>query len=60
VYEHVSDTRIALLDRGFYAMCNLVALIHGNVAVDSSVEIDIKIESHFSGAAFLNLDNPRD
>jgi hypothetical protein len=60
VHQDIRDTRIALLDRGFYTVRNLVAFVHGNVAVHSRVEIDIKIESHFSGPAFLNLDNTRD
>src|SRR6266550_9053963 len=38
-------------------MRNLVAFIHGNGAVHAHMEINIKIQSHFAGPAFLNLYN---
>src|SRR6266478_2269937 len=59
VHQHVSDTRVALLDRAFHAMRNLVAFMHGHLAIHSNVEIDIKIEAHFSGPTFLNLNDAR-
>src|SRR5947209_19493022 len=40
-------------------MRNLVAFMHGNAAVHSHMEINIKIQTHFAGPAFLNLDNAR-
>src|SRR6266480_2116498 len=59
VHQHVSDARVALLDRTFHAMRNLVAFVHGHLAIHSNVEIDIKVEAHFSGSAFLNLNDAR-
>src|SRR6476646_2202726 len=59
VHENVGDTRIALLDCSFYTVRDFVAFVHRNIAIDSCVEIDVEIQSHLSGAAFLNLDNTR-
>jgi hypothetical protein len=59
VHQHIRDTRVALLDRTFHAMRNLVAFVHGHVAIHSNVEIDVKVEAHFSGPTFLNLNNTR-
>jgi len=59
VHQHVRDARVALLDRTFYAMRDLVAFMHGHVAIHSNVEIDIKVETHFSGPTFLNLNDAR-
>ena len=41
-------------------MRNLMSFTHRNFAVHSDVEIDIKIQSHLAGPAFLHLDNTRD
>ena len=59
VHQYVGDTRIALLDCSFYTVRDFVAFVHRNIAIDSCVEIDVEIQSHLSGAAFLNLDNTR-
>ena len=59
VHQHVRDTRVALLDRAFYSMRDLVTLMDGNVAIHSGVEIDVKIQPHFSGATFLNFEDAR-
>src|SRR5206468_10949150 len=40
-------------------MRNLMSFTHRNFAVHSDVEIDIKIQSHLAGPAFLHLDNTR-
>jgi len=59
VHRHVSYTRVALLYRTFYAMRNLVAFVHGHLAIHSNVEIDVKVEAHFSSPTFLNLNDAR-
>ena len=59
MHQHVRDARVALLDRTFHAMCNLVAFVHRYVAIHSNVKIDIKVEAHFSGPTFLNLNDAR-
>ena len=59
VHQHVHDARVALLDRAFHAMRNLVTFMHGHLAIHSNMEIDIKIEAHFSGPTFLNLNDAR-
>ena len=59
VHQDIRDARVALLDRTFYAMRNRVAFMHGHLAIHSNVEIDIKIEAHFSGPTFLNLNDAR-
>jgi hypothetical protein len=57
VHQHIRDTRVALLDRTFHAMRNFVAFMHGHLAIYSNVEIDVKVEAHFSGSTFLNLND---
>ena len=41
-------------------MRNRVPFMYGNVAVDSDMEIDIKIQPHFAGTAFLHVNHARD
>ena len=59
VHQHVSDTRVALLDRTFHAMRDLVAFMHRHVTIYSNMKIDVKIEAHFSSPTFLNLNDAR-
>ena len=60
VHEHVCDAGVALLDRRFYSMRDLVAFVHGNVSVHADVKIDVIIQAHLAGMTFLHLDNTRD
>jgi hypothetical protein len=57
VNEHVRDTRVALLDGAFDAMRDVMAFMHGDTSIHSYMEIDIKIQAHFSSATFLNLND---
>src|SRR5690242_9649639 len=41
-------------------MRDLVAFVHGNLAINSDVEIDIKIQTHLASAAFFNFDDTGD
>ena len=41
-------------------MRDLVAFVHGDVAVHSDVKIDVKIQTHLAGPAFFNFDDTRD
>src|SRR5437773_10661691 len=59
VHQHVRDARVAFLYRAFHAMRNLVAFMHRHVAIHSNVEIDVKVEAHFSSPTFLNLNDAR-
>ena len=59
VHQHVHDARVALLDRAFHAMRNLVAFVYRHVAIHSNVKIDVKVEAHFSSPTFLNLNDAR-
>ena len=40
VHEYIRDARVALLDRGFHSVRDLVARLHGDVAIHSHVKID--------------------
>ncbi len=57
MHQHVRDARVALLDGAFDAMRDFVAFVHRHVAIHSDMKIDIKIQSHLSGATFLNLND---
>jgi len=37
MYENVGDARVALLNRALHPVCNLVALMDGNVSVHADV-----------------------
>ena len=53
MHEHVCDTEVALLDCRLYSMRDLVAFMYGNVSVHANVKIDVVIQAHLSGMAFL-------
>ena len=57
MYENVGDARVALLNRALNLVRNVVALVDGNVAVHADVQIDVILQTHFTGMAFLHVDN---
>ena len=59
VNKHIRNARIGLLDGSFHLVRNVMAFAHGDTAVYFNVEIDIKVQTHFSHQTFIDLDHPR-
>lgn len=57
--KHVGDARIAFLNGAFDRMRDVMALTHGNVAVDFDVKIDIETQSHFPDKTFVDSNDAR-
>src|SRR4029450_5816026 len=55
--EHIRNAGGALVDCVFSPMRDLMAFVHGDLAIHSNVEIDVEVQSHFAGAAFFNFDH---
>ena len=55
VHQDVGDTRIVLLDRSFDRMGDVMAFSHGNPAVNSDMQIDVKNQSHLADVTLLHF-----
>src|SRR2546421_347122 len=57
VDQNVSDTGVALLDRAFDLVRDLMTIAHGNIAVNADVKIHVKAHAHFANERLLDFDH---
>ena len=54
MHQDIDNARIALLNRAFHLVRDVVTLPDGNVAIYFHVKIDIKAEPHFANEALVD------
>src|SRR5438132_5068168 len=59
VDEHVSDPRIAILNRTLDIVRDAMSFADRNVAIHPNVKINIKTEAHLADETFFDLDHTR-
>src|SRR5205807_4212198 len=55
--EHIGDPWVALLNRAFYLVCDVMPFPNRNVAIDFDMEVDVETQAHFADEALIDFND---